>query len=382
MALNILKNADLPEDDSKKRQIPQEMLAMLGDDVSDDEIETLTHMVQVDPNNIESSINNIMGSIKSALETIMPPGTDLEQMLNSIDDLSDEKMSELMKSMGAKFTTEDDGDLDLKDPYFFKHFKAESGLEEMFKFKKDQKYSISELKVDKFNIYDNDELTDFQGFLSTLGAIMFMPRIINNHIAICQFGAPKVPSIFVTIYKENDELKAYINSSASAVDVEGNNISRTSNENTPEENYYEALNETKNIFRFEKNVVFPLYKVGRVELTSDVDSKYVQLGKIHFHDTVEARLIKSDLFMSEDAEETEIYVAIVDPFSKEPRKLTDSERNKWKDYISFMNLFNIDGAPIDEGKLKFNDTELSKELPIKIINNRLFIELDFGRLNI
>jgi hypothetical protein len=128
--------------------------------------------------------------------------------------------------------------------------------------------------------------------------------------------------------------------------------------------------------------VFPLAKVGRVELTSDVDSRDIQLGKIHFHDTVEARLIKSDLYISEDVGELEIYISIVDPFSKEVRKISNTERNKWKDYISFMNLFDFEGKPLEEGKLKFNDTELSKELPVKIIGNRLFIELDFGRINL
>lgn len=382
MGLNILKNADLPEDESSKRGLPKEMLEMLGDNISEDEVETITEMIKIDPADIGASVSNIMNSIRSALENIMPPGTNVEQMLNSLDDASDATMAELMKNMGIQITDDEESDIDLKDPYYFKHFKAESGLEEIFPFKKDQKYSISDLKIDKFNIHDNGELSDFQGFLSAIGAVMFMPRFINSHVAICQFGAPKVPSIFVAIYKNCDELKAYVIASASGVSVDGDNITRTSNENSPEENYYEALNETKNIFRFEANVIFPLYKVGRVELTSDVDPRYIQLGKIHFHDTVEARLIKSDLYMLEDAEETEIYVSIVDPFTKEPRKFTDSERNKWKDYISFMNLFDLEGKPFEEGKLKFNDTELSKELPVKIINNRLFIELDFGRLNI
>ena len=313
-----------------------------------------------------SSINNLI----SLGETISQLNLDLTGM----------KIDESTKDINQENSY-------LSSPYFFKRIILENMGNFLDAFKIGEVNKLSDLiskNVSKFSFYPFIEMENsVEQFFEDAGYNAFIVINKNNNYATLKIGSlgSKKTSFYIVLYKEAGEYKIYIPTWMAPLKIDEDEEKLEVIQEQWEDYSYNLECEIKTIFIYPNAKNVTLDMVGTVVVNNSVtkiDSNIFELGTMTFKETAAANLMKRDLCLDDTIETVEIYAMCVDPENGNRRTMNNSEAALMKEYLRFVNNYDLEGHECFEGR--FNLPEISKNLEVRIINNRIVLIFDIGRI--
>jgi hypothetical protein len=275
----------------------------------------------------------------------------------------------------------------LSSPYFFKRIILENmgGFLDAFKIGEVNKLSdLISKNVSKFSFYPFIEMeSSVEQFFEDVGYNAFIVINKNNNYATLKIGAvgSKKTSFYVVLYKEAGEYKIYIPTWMAPFKIDEEEEKLEVIQEQWEDYSYNLDCEIKTMFIYPNTKNVTLDMVGTVVVNNSVtkiNSNVFELGTLTFKETAAANLMKKDLCLDETVETVEIYGMCIDPENGNRRTMNNSEAALMKEYLRYINNYDLEGHECFEGR--FNLPEVSKNLEVRIIDNRIVMIFDIGRI--
>lgn len=373
--MDILKNGNLEDENqelpSKRNpQIPEEFLNAAIEDAKE-------IISNIDPNELNEMMSKIISADSSSVNNLLSLGETVSQ-LNL--DLTGMKIGESTKDINQENSY-------LSSPYFFKRIILENMGNFLDAFKIGEVNKLSDLiskNVSKFSFYPFIEMENsVEQFFEDAGYNAFIVINKNNNYATLKIGAlgSKKTSFYIVLYKEAGEYKIYIPTWMAPLKIDEDKEKLEVIQEQWEDYSYNLECEIKTIFIYPNAKNVTLDMVGTVVVNNSVtkiDSNIFELGTMTFKETAAANLMKRDLCLDDTIETVEIYAMCVDPENGNCRTMNNSEAALMKEYLRFVNNYDLEGHECFEGR--FNLPETSKNLEVRIINNRIVLIFDIGRI--
>ena len=373
--MDILKNGNLEDENQElplkgNPQIPEEFLNAAIEDAKE-------IISNIDPSELNDMMSKIISADSSSINNLLSLGETVSQ-LNL--DLTGMKIDESTKDVNQENSY-------LSSPYFFKRIILENMGNFLDAFKIGEINKLSDLiskNVSKFSFYPFIEMENsVEQFFEDAGYNAFIVINKNNNYATLKIGAlgSKKTSFYIVLYKEAGEYKIYIPTWMAPLKIDEDEEKIEVIQDQWEDYSYNLECEIKTIFIYPNAKNVTLDMVGTVVVNSGVtkiDSNIFELGTMTFKETAAANLMKRDLCLDDTIETVEIYAMCADPENGNHRTMNNSEAALMKEYLRFVNNYDLEGHECFEGR--FNLPEISKNLEVRIINNRIVLIFDIGRI--
>lgn len=373
--MDILKNGNLEDENQElplkgNPQIPEEFLNAAIEDAKE-------IISNIDPSELNEMMSKIVSADSSSINNLISLGETISQ-LNL--DLTGMKIDESTKDINQENSY-------LSSPYFFKRIILENMGNFLDAFKIGEVNKLSDLiskNVSKFSFYPFIEMENsVEQFFEDAGYNAFIVINKNNNYATLKIGSlgSKKTSFYIVLYKEAGEYKIYIPTWMAPLKIDEDEEKLEVIQEQWEDYSYNLECEIKTIFIYPNAKNVTLDMVGTVVVNNSVtkiDSNIFELGTMTFKETAAANLMKRDLCLDDTIETVEIYAMCVDPENGNRRTMNNSEAALMKEYLRFVNNYDLEGHECFEGR--FNLPEISKNLEVRIINNRIVLIFDIGRI--